>query len=145
MFCVILHVPVFNSSQLCASLVTIQQKVVDWQQGHIMVYRCLYILLGLGQFCSYSSNEWISKDFSWAVLICCNNASRPDFLLFAVIWNSIFFSSGSDDQPMLTQWNHISNPKKTTFRMLLEPQCTGSIRSSQHPMCLEINFSLVSY
>ena len=36
-------------------------------------------------------------------------------------------------------------PKKRTFKMPLEPQCTGSIRSSQHPMCLEINFSVVSY
>ena len=36
-------------------------------------------------------------------------------------------------------------PKKRTFRMLLEPQYTGSIRNRQHPMCLEIIFSVVSY
>ena len=34
---------------------------------------------------------------------------------------------------------------KRTFRMLLEPQCTGSITSSRHPLCLEINFLVVSY
>ena len=40
-----------------------------------------------------------------------------------------------------------SVPKKRTFRMLLEPQCssTGSITSSWHPLCLEINFLFVSY
>ena len=38
-----------------------------------------------------------------------------------------------------------SVPKKRTFRMLLEPQCTGSITSSRPPLCLEINFSVVSY
>ena len=31
-------------------------------------------------------------------------------------------------------------PKKRTFRMLLEPQCTGLITSSRHPLCLGINF-----
>ena len=37
-------------------------------------------------------------------------------------------------------------PKKRTFRMLLEPQCTGSITSSRNPFCrLEINFLVVSY
>ena len=36
-------------------------------------------------------------------------------------------------------------PKKRTFTMLLEPQCTGSIASSQHPLCLEINLLVVSY
>ena len=36
-------------------------------------------------------------------------------------------------------------PKKCTFRMLLEPQCTGSITSSRHPLCLGINFLVVSY
>ena len=34
--------------------------------------------------------------------------------------------------------------KKRTFRKLLEPQCTGSITSSRHPLCLEINFLVVS-
>ena len=28
-------------------------------------------------------------------------------------------------------------PKKSTFRMPFEPQCTGSITSSRHPLCLE--------
>ena len=28
-------------------------------------------------------------------------------------------------------------PKKRTFRILLEPQCSGSITSSRHPLCLE--------
>ena len=36
-------------------------------------------------------------------------------------------------------------PKKRTFIMLLEPQCTGSITSSRLPLCLEINFLVVSY
>ena len=38
-------------------------------------------------------------------------------------------------------------PKKRTFRMLWEPQCqcTGSITSNRHPLCLEINFLVVSY
>ena len=36
-------------------------------------------------------------------------------------------------------------PKKRTFRMLLEPLCTGSITSGRHPLCLEINFLVVSY
>ena len=36
-------------------------------------------------------------------------------------------------------------PKKRTFRMLLEPQCTGSITTSRHPLCLEIVFLVVSY
>ena len=36
-------------------------------------------------------------------------------------------------------------PKKRTFRMLLEPQCTGSITSSRHPLCLEIDYLVVSY
>ena len=31
-------------------------------------------------------------------------------------------------------------PPKKHFRMLLEPHCTGSITSSQHLLCLEINF-----
>ena len=36
-------------------------------------------------------------------------------------------------------------PKKRTFRMLLEPRCTGSITSSRHPLRLEINFLVFSY
>ena len=32
------------------------------------------------------------------------------------------------------------SPQKKHFRMLLEPHCTGSITSSQHLLCLEINF-----
>ena len=35
-------------------------------------------------------------------------------------------------------------PKKCTFRMLLEPEYTGSITSSWHPLCLEMNFLVVS-
>ena len=35
-------------------------------------------------------------------------------------------------------------PKKRTFRMLLEPQCTGSNTSNRHPLCMEINFLVVS-
>ena len=35
--------------------------------------------------------------------------------------------------------------KKRTFRMLLEPQCTGSIISSQHPIGLEMIFLVVFY
>ena len=36
-------------------------------------------------------------------------------------------------------------PKKRTFGILLEQQCSGSITSSRHPLCLEINFFVVSY
>ena len=36
-------------------------------------------------------------------------------------------------------------PKKRTFRMLLEPQCTGSITICRQPLCLEIDFLVVSY
>ena len=35
-------------------------------------------------------------------------------------------------------------PKKRTLRMLLEAQCTGSITSNRHPLCLEI-FLVVSH
>ena len=35
--------------------------------------------------------------------------------------------------------------KKLSFRMLLELQCTGSITCSWQPLCLEINFLVVSY
>ena len=35
-------------------------------------------------------------------------------------------------------------PKKRTFTMLLEPQCTGSITICRHPLCLEIDFLVVS-
>ena len=34
-------------------------------------------------------------------------------------------------------------PKKRTFRMLLKPQCTGSIKSSRNPLCLAINWSFL--
>ena len=36
-------------------------------------------------------------------------------------------------------------PKKCTFRMLLEPQCIGSITICRHPLCLEIDFLVVTY
>ena len=36
-------------------------------------------------------------------------------------------------------------PKKRTFRMLLEPQCTGSITICRHLLCLEVDFLVVSY
>ena len=36
-------------------------------------------------------------------------------------------------------------PKKRTFRIMLEPQCTGSITICRHPLCLEIDFLVVSY
>ena len=35
--------------------------------------------------------------------------------------------------------------KKSTFRMLLEPLCSGSITDSRRPFCLGINFLVVSY
>ena len=41
--------------------------------------------------------------------------------------------------------NYWVSQKKRTFRMLLKPQCTGSITRSRHPLCLEINFLVVSY
>ena len=68
-----------------------------------MVCRCLYILLGTGQFCNSSTICWIAKDFALAVLSCCNLVGRPDFALCC----TILFGSGSADRPMLTQFNHI--------------------------------------
>ena len=68
-----------------------------------MVCRCLYILLGTGQFCNSSTICWIAKDFALAVLSCCNLVGRPDFALCY----TILFGSGSADRPMLTQFNHI--------------------------------------
>ena len=68
-----------------------------------MVFRCLYILLGTGQFCNSSTICWIAKDFALAVLSCCNLVGRPDFALCC----TILFGSGSADRPMLTQFNHI--------------------------------------
>ena len=68
-----------------------------------MVCRCLYILLGTGQFCNSSTIYWIAKDFALAVLSCCNLVGRPDFALCC----TILFGSGSADRPMLTQFNHI--------------------------------------
>ena len=42
--------------------------------------------------------------------------------------------------------HHIQGvPKKRTFRMVLEPQCTGSITICWQPLCLEIDFLVVSY
>ena len=43
------------------------------------------------------------------------------------------------------RWRYAFGEQFWPFRILLEPQCTGSIRSSQHPMCLETNFSAGSY
>ena len=68
-----------------------------------MVCRCLYVLLGTGQFCNSSTICWIAKDFALAVLSCCNLVGRPDFALCC----TILFGSGSADRPMLTQFNHI--------------------------------------
>ena len=41
--------------------------------------------------------------------------------------------------------NYTCVPKKRIFRMLLGPQCTGSITIYRHPLCLEIDFLVVSY
>ena len=45
----------------------------------------------------------------------------------------------------MSEYIYRVSQKKCTFRMLLEPQCTGSITSSRHPFCLEINFLVVYY
>ena len=41
--------------------------------------------------------------------------------------------------------NYRVSKKKRNFRMLLEPQCTGSITIGRHPLSLEIDFLVVSY
>ena len=40
----------------------------------------------------------------------------------------------------LFMYLYLQLPKRRTFRMLLEPQCTGSITRTRHSLCLEINF-----
>ena len=45
---------------------------------------------------------------------------------------------------MITSGYRVSQ-KERTFRMLLEPQCTGSITICRHPLCLEFDFLVVSY
>ena len=45
---------------------------------------------------------------------------------------------------MITSGYRVSQ-KERTFRMLLKPQCAGSITICRHPLCLEFDFLVVSY
>ena len=36
-------------------------------------------------------------------------------------------------------------PKKRTFKMLLDPQCTDSTTSGGRPLCLDVKFLVVSF
>ena len=61
-------------------------------------------------------------------------------------WNVVISDLSSG---VLCKYHHTTYTrcpqKKRAFRMLLEPQCTGSITICQYPLCLEIDFLVVSY
>ena len=47
--------------------------------------------------------------------------------------------------PGVDMYMYTECPKKRIFRVLLEPECTGSITICRHPLCLEIDFLVISY
>ena len=59
-------------------------------------------------------------------------------ILIVHCWNWCYEWSRKDCLGTIKKTYRVS--QKRTFRMLLGPQCTGSITICRHPLCLEIDF-----
>ena len=95
----------------------------------------------------------------------CPQGHRTTISAYYVIWDDgrlrlIGHWTTTDEERGMLKWSWVSRKrwgsgtymsytgcpkKKRTFRMLLEPQCTGSITICRHTLCQEDDFLVVSY